>query len=168
MEQKQSALIKKFTGKKAPDFKLADQDGKEHSLADYAGGWLIVYFYPKDDTPGCTKEACSIRDWMGGFKKAGVKVIGVSVDSVKSHKKFTDKYHLNFTILADEDKTTVNAYGVWGKKKFMGREYMGTMRTTFLIDPAGKIRKVYENVKPDIHVDELLADISFLVHRSVL
>lgn len=166
MGQRQSALIKKFTGKKAPSFKLPDQNGKEHSLKDYFGSWLIVYFYPKDDTPGCTKEACSIRDWIGDFKKAGVKVVGVSIDSVKSHKRFADKYHLNFTILSDEKKATVNAYGVWGKKKFMGREYMGTMRTTFLIDQAGKIRKVYENVKPNVHVDELLADIKVMTKKK--
>lgn len=166
MGQKQTDLIKKFTGKKAPGFNLPDQNGKAHSLKNYAGGWLVVYFYPKDDTPGCTKEACSIRDWIGDFKKAGVKVVGVSVDSVKSHKKFADKYHLNFIILADEDKATVNAYGVWAKKKFMGREYMGTMRTTFLIDPASKIRKVYENVKPDVHVDELLADVKIITKKK--
>lgn len=164
--EKQSPFAKKFTGKKAPAFKLQDQSGKWHSLEYYKNNWLILYFYPKDDTPGCTTEACGIRDWLQDFKKAKVRVLGVSVDGVKSHKKFADKYRLNFPILSDENKKTVNDYGVWGKKKFMGREYMGTRRTTFLIDPKGKIARVYENVKPDAHVDELLADIKIFTKKK--
>ncbi|MDP3710749.1 MAG: thioredoxin-dependent thiol peroxidase [bacterium] len=147
-------------GQKAPDFKLPDQDGKIHKLSDYLGQWLLIYFYPKDDTPGCTKEACAIRDSFPAFKKMKAKVLGVSVDSVKSHKKFAEKYRLPFTILADDKKEVVEKYGVWGKKKFMGREYDGTFRTSFLIDPKGKISKIYEQVKPEIHAEEVLKDLA--------
>lgn len=140
----------------APDFELPNQDGKIHKLSDYRGEWVLLYFYPKDDTPGCTKEACAIRDNFPAFGKLKVKVFGVSVDSIKSHKKFTEKYDLPFTLLADEKKETVKKYGVWAKKKFMGREYYGTLRTSFLIDPKGKIVKIYENVKPEIHAGEVL------------
>lgn len=149
-------------GKKAPTWKLPDQDGNLHSLADYAGFWILIYFYPKDDTPGCTKEACSFRDHFPKFKKLSVHVFGVSVDSPKKHTKFIEKYHLPFTLLADEDKKMVNGYGVWAKKKFMGREYMGTLRTSFLIDPQGKIAKIYDNVKPETHVEEVLNDLKTL------
>ena len=142
----------------ASDFTLPDQDGKEHSLSDYMGKWVLLYFYPKDDTPGCTKEACSIRDNLPDFKKLKLTVLGISTDSVKSHKKFADKHELPFTLLADSDKKVVKEYGVWGKKKFMGREYEGTLRTSFLIDPMGLIVKIYENVKPDIHVQQVLED----------
>lgn len=144
---------------KAPVFSLPDQGGKEHSLKDYLGKWVALYFYPKDDTPGCTKEACSFRDNYSKLKRAGIVVLGVSVDPVRRHAKFAEKYALPFTLLADEEKTVVERYGVWGKKKFMGREYMGTMRTTFLIDPAGRIAKVYENVNPDAHAEAILADV---------
>lgn len=147
---------------KAPDLKLPDQDGKTHSLTDYKGKWVLLYFYPKDDTPGCTKEACSIRDAFPDFRKLKAVVLGVSSDSVKSHKKFVEKYELPFTILADEDKKVVNSYGVWAKKKFMGREYMGTLRTSFLIDPAGKVAKIYEKVKPELHAQEVLEDLKRL------
>jgi thioredoxin-dependent peroxiredoxin len=146
----------------AHDFTLPDQDGAEHTLSDYRGQWVLIYFYPKDDTPGCTKQACTIRDSFPTFKKLKIKVLGISVDSVKSHKKFSEKYELPFTILADEDKKVVNAYGVWAKKKFMGREYMGTLRTSFLVDPKGKIAKVYENVNPEKHADEVLKDLKEL------
>jgi peroxiredoxin Q/BCP len=149
----------KKVGSKAPAFKAPDQDGKVRSLTDYAGKWVILYFYPKDDTPGCTKEACSFRDGFSQFKRAGIEVIGVSVDSVKKHQKFVEKYSLPFTLLSDEDKKIVEAYGVWGLKKFMGREYMGTNRVSYLIDPTGKIAKVYESVKPDAHADEVLVDV---------
>lgn len=144
----------------APDFELADQDGKLHTLSDYAGKWVLLYFYPKDDTPGCIVEACSMRDNWSAFKQAGVVVIGVSVDSVKSHQKFIQKYELPFTLLADEKKEVVKKYGVWGKKKFMGREYMGTKRWSFLIDPKSVIKKIYEDVKPAQHADEVLADVN--------
>lgn len=145
-----------------PTFSLPDQNGKTHKLSDYKGQWALVYFYPKDDTPGCTKEACAIRDNFPAFKKLGIKVFGISVDSVKSHKKFAEKYDLPFTLLADEDKKVVKDWGVWGKKKFMGRDYMGTKRTSFLINSAGKVAKVYENVKPEIHAEEVLADLKAL------
>jgi peroxiredoxin Q/BCP len=149
-------------GDQAPAFDLPDQSGTRHALKDYAGTWVLLYFYPKDDTPGCTTEACTIRDNFGAFKKTGAVVLGVSVDSVKSHGKFVEKYDLPFTLLADEDKALVNAYGVWGKKKFMGREYMGTKRVSFLISPEGKIAKVYEEVKPAAHAAEVLKDLEAL------
>ncbi len=150
-------------GTKAPSFSLADQDGKTHALKDVAGKWMLLYFYPKDDTPGCTTEACTIRDNWNGFRKLKIAVFGVSPDAVKSHKKFAEKFDLPFPLLADEEKKVVKAYGVWGKKKFMGREYMGVMRTSFLIDPKGKIAKVYENVKPKDHADEVLKDLKDLM-----
>lgn len=149
-------------GQKAPAFKLQDQAGVEHTLSDYAGSWVLLYFYPKDDTPGCTKEACSFRDNLPKFRKIDANVFGVSVDSVKRHAKFAEKYSLPFTLLADEDKKLVEAYGVWRLKKFMGREYMGTMRMSFLIDPKGKIAKIYESVKPESHADEVLKDLKAL------
>ncbi len=149
-------------GVKAPAFSLLDQDGKAHSLKDEVGKWVLLYFYPKDDTPGCTIEACTIRDAWADFKKLGAKVYGVSTDSVKSHGKFAEKFHLTFPILADEKKEVVEAYGVWGLKKFMGREYMGTMRTSFLIGPDGKIKKIYENVKTKDHAAEVLEDLKEL------
>lgn len=152
----------KKVGTKAPAFKALDQNGKVRQLKDYLGKWVILYFYPKDDTPGCTKEACTFRDGFSKFKRAGIEVIGVSVDSVKKHAKFVEKYSLPFTLLSDEEKAIVTAYGVWGKKKFMGREYMGTNRVSYLIDPQGKIAKVYEKVKPDEHADEVLADVKKL------
>ncbi len=147
---------------KAPTFTLPDQEGKMHSLSDYAGKWVLLYFYPKDDTPGCTKEACAIRDSWAEFKKLNAVVLGVSADAVKSHAKFVKKYELPFTILADEDKTVVNAYGVWGEKKFMGRSYQGIHRVSFLIDPKGNIAKVYEAVKPAIHAEEVLLDLELM------
>lgn len=146
-------------GQKAPAFSLPDQDGKMHTLADYEGQWVLLYFYPKDDTPGCTKEACTIRDAWPKFKKLGIQVFGVSTDSTKSHAKFIDKYDLPFTLLADVDKKVVAQYGVWGEKKFMGRTYLGTNRMSFLIDPKGKIAKMYPNVKPDEHAAEVLEDL---------
>lgn len=149
-------------GGKAPDFALPDQDGKMRALADYRGKWVLLYFYPKDDTPGCTKEACMIRDNLPRFGKLEAAVLGVSVDSVASHGKFAKKYGLPFTLLADEGKNAVEAYGVWGKKKFMGREYMGTSRASFLIDPEGTVAKVYEDVKPEVHAEEVLKDLKAL------
>jgi thioredoxin-dependent peroxiredoxin len=152
----------KKAGAKAPSFKAPDQEGVVRSLKDYAGKWVILYFYPKDDTPGCTKEACSFRDGFALYKRAGIEVIGVSVDSVKKHAKFVEKYSLPFTLLSDEDKKIVEAYGVWGEKKFMGRTYMGTNRVSYLINPEGKIAKVYDKVKPEEHADEVLADVKQL------
>ncbi len=149
-------------GKPAPDFTLPDQDGKSHTLSDYRGKWVLIYFYPKDDTTGCTAQACAIRDAEPDFKKLKTVVFGISADSGKSHRKFADKYELPFTLLADEDKKVIKKYGVWGKKKFMGREYEGILRTSFLVDPDGKIAKVYEKVKPAEHADAVLTDLKAL------
>lgn len=148
--------------KLAPAFGLPDQEGKMHTLKEYRGAWVVLYFYPKDDTPGCTVEACSFRDNFAALKKVGAVVLGVSVDPVKKHAKFVEKYSLPFTLLADEEKQVVELYGVWGKKKFMGREYMGTNRVSFLIDPKGRIAKIYDPVKPSEHVAEVLTDIRAL------
>lgn len=150
------------TGSDAPDFTLRDQNGVSHSLSAQKGKWVLVYFYPKDDTPGCTKEACAIRDSLPDLRALDALVYGISTDSVASHKKFAEKYGLPFTLLSDEDKDAVNAYGVWGLKKFMGREYEGTLRTSFLVDPSGKIAKVYEGVKPEQHAAEVIADLKAL------
>jgi peroxiredoxin Q/BCP len=147
---------------KAPAFTLPDQDGAMHSLKDYAGQWVLIYFYPKDDTPGCTKEACALRDEFPAFGKMKAKIFGVSADTVASHKKFVTKYKLPFTLLADPEKGMIEAYGVWGKKKFMGREYLGISRSSYLINPKGKIEKVYEKVNPLTHADEVLADLKAL------
>ena len=146
-------------GDMAPEITLPDQDGKLRTLAEYRGGWVLLYFYPKDDTAGCTKEACMIRDSFPDFTKLAVTVLGVSVDSVESHKKFADKYGLPFALLSDEKKKVVNTYGVWGMKKFMGREYEGTLRTSFLIDPRGQIAAIYENVNPELHAAQVLKDL---------
>jgi thioredoxin-dependent peroxiredoxin len=146
----------------AQDFTLPDQDGKKHSLSDYHGKWVLLYFYPKDDTAGCTKEACAIRDNLPDFSRLNAEVLGVSVDSVESHKKFAEKHALPFTLLADPEKKVVNLYGVWGKKSFMGKSYDGTLRTSFLIDPDRRIAKVYEDVKPETHAKEVLDDIQKL------
>ena len=154
--------MKLQVGTKALDFTLPDQNGESHTLSDYHGKWVLLYFYPKDDTPGCTKEACGVRDMFPKFKKMDAIVFGVSADSVVRHKKFAEKYKLPFTLLSDEDKKIINAYGVWAKKKFMGREYMGILRTSFLIDPKGKIAKIYEQVKPDAHAEEVLTDLQVL------
>ena len=151
--------------RKAPGFALPDQTGTEHSLEQYLGKWVVLYFYPKDDTPGCTAEACSFRDHFAAFKRAGVVVFGVSVDPVKKHGKFVAKYDLPFTLLSDEEKQVVKLYGVWGKKKFMGREYLGTSRVTYVIDPTGMIVRVYDKVKPAEHAEEVLADIKAMKKR---
>ena len=143
-------------GSAAPAFKTTDANGETVSLKDFRGQKVVLYFYPKDDTPGCTKEACSFRDSYSKFKKQGIAVLGVSPDSEASHKKFTAKYKRPFTLLADKDKSISEAYGVYGEKKFMGRTYMGVHRVTFLIDEKGKIKKVFEKVKPDEHASEVL------------
>jgi peroxiredoxin Q/BCP len=149
--------LKLKEGDKAPEFSVATSGGGKISLADYLGKNVILYFYPKDDTPGCTKEACAFRDGFAEFKKRGGVILGVSPDSVKSHDKFVEKFKLPFTLLADEDRKIVEAYGVWGEKSFMGRKYMGTNRVTFLIGPDGKIKKIWPQVKPDEHAEEVLA-----------
>lgn len=147
-------------GDKAPPFTLPDQDGKKIKLSDFKGKWVLVYFYPKDSTPGCTTEACTINDSRSKFTSNDLAVLGISVDSVSSHKKFAEKYDLKFDILSDEGKTVVKDYGVWEKKKFMGREYMGTRRASFLVDPKGKILIIYDKVKPAEHADEVLNDLA--------
>lgn len=149
-------------GDKAPSFSLPDQDCMMHSLSECAGKWTLLYFYPKDATPGCTIEAQTIRDAWPDFTGSDILVFGISADSVASHKKFADKHGLLFTLLADEKKEMVEAYGVWGKKKLMGREYMGISRTSFLIAPDGTIAKIYEQVKPSEHASEVLRDVKAL------
>ncbi|MES2994720.1 MAG: thioredoxin-dependent thiol peroxidase [Patescibacteria group bacterium] len=146
-------------GETAPDFTLQDQDGAQHTLSSYRGKPVLIYFYPKDDTPGCTKQACAIRDAEPDFQKLKAVVLGISADSIKSHKKFVEKYGLTFPLLADEDKKVVNAYGVWGRKKFMGREYDGIFRTSFLVGADGTILKLYEGVKAEKHAEEVLSDL---------
>ena len=151
--------MKLSAGQKAPDFTLPDQSGTLHTLSDYKGQRVLIYFYPKDDTPGCTKEACNFRDNMSSFKKSKIQIFGISIDPVKRHAKFAEKFELPFPLLSDEKKEVVEAYGVWAKKKFMGREYMGTLRMSFLIDPQGNIEKIYEQVKPDTHTQEVMEDV---------
>lgn len=152
---------------KTVDFSLPDQEGKIHRLSDYSGKWVVLYFYPKDNTPGCTKEACGFRDWSKELGKLNVKVLGVSSDSVNSHKKFSQKYKLNFPLLSDETKKVIKKYGAWGKKKFLGREFEGVLRITYLINPKGKIVKKYEKVKPEDHAKEIFADIQELIKSKL-
>lgn len=151
-----------LTGSRAPDFKLEDQDNKWHSLADYEGKYVLLYFYPKDMTSGCTVEAQCFRDRMNDFKAFGVQVLGVSCDDVKSHKKFAEKHGLNFPLLADVEKKVVEDYGVWVEKSMYGKKYMGIQRDSFLIDPQGKIVKHYVKVKPETHIEEVLEDLKKL------
>jgi len=142
-------------GTLAPDFALPDQEGKFHRLSDYRGRWVVLYFYPKDDTPGCTKEACGFRDRMGDLQALGAVVLGVSADDVESHKRFAEKYGLNFPLLADPERQAILAYGAWGKKNLYGKVYEGVLRQTFLIDPEGKIVKVWRKVSPEGHAEEV-------------
>ena len=144
---------------KAPDFALPDQNGTIHKLSDYLGRWVVIYFYPKDDTPGCTVEACSFRDSLKTLREMNVAVVGISKDSINSHTKFADKFKLTFPLLSDETKKTIKAYGAWGKKKFLGREFEGILRNTTLVDPYGTIKKIYEKVTPPKHVQEIIKDI---------
>ena len=145
--------------KPAANFELLDQNGQTHNLSDYKGKWLVLYFYPKDDTPGCTKEACNFRDGRDFLIEAGAEVVGVSKDSVASHKKFTEKYNLNFTLLSDPSGETIKAYGSLGEKKMFGKTYMGIKRNTVLIDPAGNIVKEYKGVNPITHTGQVLEDL---------
>jgi peroxiredoxin Q/BCP len=145
------------TGIQAPEFSLPDENEQIHALKDYAGKSVLLYFYPKDDTPGCTTEACNFRDDYSAYQEADVVILGVSPDSPKKHAKFKAKYQLPFTLLADEGHQVCDLYGVWGPKKFMGKSYEGVLRTTYLIGPDGVIQKVFENVKPANHSAEILA-----------
>lgn len=142
-------------GEKAPDFQGVDQQGNEISLAHYKGKKLILFFYPKDDTPGCTAAACSLRDDYDALKEAGYDMLGVSPDKPAKHTKFIEKYNFPFSLLADEDKTVLQAYGAWGKKKFMGREYDGVLRSTFIIGEDGKILEVIDKVKTKTHAQQI-------------
>src|SRR5262245_8351836 len=150
-------ILKLKEGDKAPNFTARSNAGGTVSLSDFEGKNVILYFYPKDDTPGCTKEACGFRDHFKAFEKRDTVLLGVSTDGIKSHQKFVEKFKLPFTLLADEDRKIVQAYGVWGEKRFMGRKYMGTYRVTFLIGPDGRIKRTWQKVKPDEHAGEVLA-----------
>jgi peroxiredoxin Q/BCP len=149
-------------GKKAPAFSLKDQDGKTHTLADYAGRPVVLYFYPKDDTPGCTKESCEFRDNLPHFKKSKAAIFGMSILDEKSKKKFADKFDLNFPLLADADHDVAEKYGVWQEKSLYGRKFMGIVRTTYLIGPDGKVAKRWDNVKVDGHAEDVLAAVEAL------
>jgi peroxiredoxin Q/BCP len=144
-------------GKPAPDFELPSDSGETIKLSSLRGKPVVLYFYPKDDTPGCTAQACGIRDAYGEFERAGAVVLGISPDDEASHGKFKNKYDLPFTLLADTDHGVADAYGVWGEKKFAGRSYMGVNRSTFVIGPDGTVTKVMRNVKPATHADDVLA-----------
>src|SRR3954453_11690691 len=144
-------------GTPAPDFELATDTGETVKLSDLRGKQVVLYFYPKDDTPGCTTQACGIRDTYGAFESAGAVVLGISPDDVSSHEKFKQKYSLPFTLLADEGHKVAEEYGVWGEKKYMGRTYMGVERSTFVIGEDGNLKKVMHKVKPDTHADDVLA-----------
>jgi len=144
-------------GDKAPDFTVRDGEGQTVRLKDLRGKKVVLYFYPKDDTPGCTKEACSFRDSFAKFKKRDIEVLGVSFDSGAKHKKFAQKFDLPFRLLADTDRSIAESFGTYGEKKFMGRTYMGIHRMTFLIDEKGKIKKIFNKVKPEEHAEEVLA-----------
>ncbi len=146
-----------YAGIPAPDFELPDDTNTQRKLSDFRGKNVVLYFYPKDDTPGCTKEACNFRDDYSAYEKAGIVVLGVSPDDVQSHVKFKQKFQLPFPLLADEDHKVCDLYQVWGPKKFMGREYQGVLRTTFLINENGKIVNVFENVRPAEHSTEVLS-----------
>jgi len=143
-------------GDAAPDFESRDAEGNPVKLSDLRGRKVVLYFYPKDDTPGCTKEACSFRDSFAEFRSRGIEVLGVSTDDEKSHRKFAEKFSLPFKLLADTDHRVADLYGVYGEKQFMGRKYMGVARKTFLIDEEGRLRKVFDQVKVDEHADEVL------------
>lgn len=147
-------------GQPAPDFTLPDETGAPRRLSDLRGKPVVLYFYPKDDTPGCTKEACNFRDDYSAYQQAGVEIFGVSPDSPETHAKFRAKFHLPFHLLADPERQVIEMYGAWGLKKSMGREYEGVLRTTYLIGADGKISKIFENVRPADHSAEILAELS--------
>ncbi|HEY0964497.1 MAG TPA: thioredoxin-dependent thiol peroxidase [Candidatus Paceibacterota bacterium] len=149
-------------GSIAPTFSLADQDGKNRSLAEFKGQWVLIYFYPKDDTPGCTKEACTIAEVYDDFNKQRIAVLGVSKDSPQSHKKFAEKYRLPFTLLSDQKGDMIEAYGAWGEKSMFGRRFMGIRRISYLIDGEGKVVRVYPEVDPASHALQILNDVKSL------
>ncbi len=156
LQDKINAMIQLQEGDKAPDFKSKDQNGKPIALKDFKDQKVVLYFYPEDDTPTCTVEACNLRDNYGILKKKGFVVLGVSPDDVKKHKKFEEKYDLPFTLVADPEKKIIDKYGVWGEKNMYGRKYMGLHRTTFLIDEKGKIVKIFKKPKSKIHSEEIV------------
>ena len=149
-------------GQKAPAFALPNQDGKVMRLSDFKGKKVVLYFYPKDDTPGCTKESCAFRDGLDEIQGSGAVVLGVSGDSVDSHKKFAKKFNLNFPLLSDEKKTVLQAYGVWKEKSLYGRKFMGIERTTFIIDEQGRLDDIFQKVKVDGHLEEVLAELDVM------
>lgn len=151
---------------KAPQFTLPDQNGTNHSLSDYTGKWVLVYFYPKDDTPGCTIEACSFRDKSEELRNHHIVVLGISKDTTSSHQKFVTKFNLNFPLLSDTSTKIIKAYGAWGEKKFMGRTFSGILRNSYLINPDGEIVKTYEKVKPAEHTAEVISDVEKLSDKK--
>jgi len=152
--------MKLKSGDMAPDFTLPSNDGKEISLKDFRGKKVVIFFYPKDDTPGCTKEACSFRDNLSKVRKKGAEILGISADSVASHRKFSEKFDLTFPLLSDESKNVLKSYGVWKQKTFMGRKYMGIERTTFIINEDGTISHIFSRVKVEGHTDDVIEKIS--------
>ncbi|MGC8595271.1 MAG: thioredoxin-dependent thiol peroxidase [Candidatus Kryptoniota bacterium] len=157
---KSKTITKKIVeGDEAPDFNLKDDSGKDVRLSSFRGKKVVLYFYPKDNTPGCTKEACSFRDGLNEIQKRGAIVIGISTDSIESHVKFKQKYNLNFPLLSDTDKKVVSKYGVWKEKSLYGRKFMGIERTTFVIDERGRIKKIFPKVKVEGHYEEVLAEL---------
>ena len=160
LQGKKIIMTQLTEGEKAPDFKAKDQDGKQVSLKDFRGKKVVLYFYPEDDTPTCTIEACNLRDNYAMLRKKGLVILGVSPDDEKKHKKFEKKYNLPFTLLADPEKKIIDKYGVWGEKNLYGRKYMGLHRTTFLIDEKGIIQKIFKKPKSKIHSEEILKVLS--------
>ena len=156
-------MIKENT--KAPDFKLPSTSKKDYSLKDSIGNYVIIYFYPKDDTPGCTTETNDFNKLLPKFKKLNCEILGISKDNLNSHEKFKNKYKINFDLLSDEELKVLKKYKVWGKKKFMGREFMGIIRSTYLIDKKGKILKVWDNVKVKDHANEVLKTLQNIVKK---
>jgi peroxiredoxin Q/BCP len=149
-------------GIRAPEFSLPDEQGEIHNLSQYIGRWVVVYFYPKDDTPGCTTEACSFRDMNDAYKEQGIVVLGISKDTPAAHGKFIEKYKLPFALLSDTEKKIIKQYEAWGMKRRFGKEYEGILRTTYVIDPEGIIKRVYEQVKPEDHAQQIITDIQTL------
>jgi thioredoxin-dependent peroxiredoxin len=159
-KKKENNMTALKAGDKAPDFSGINQDGKEIKLSDFAGKKLIIYFYPKDNTPGCTAESCNLNDNYSQWLEKGFEVVGVSPDSVESHQKFRDKFNLKFDLIADTEKEILQAYGAWGEKSMYGKKYMGVLRTTFVIDENGIIQEVFEKVKTKDHTNQILESIN--------